>query len=259
ISLCGAGHHTPCTPNVGNAAGGQLCSALCLRARASCAWSRPSGCCSVWGGWSSRTRRSRASGCPAGSSRPQARVRDGPEPVSQWDRLVARIDDDAALEPVAASVTKRSEPLPVLRVERCLGLDLDGREIAGAVFEDEIDVLTLALIVVCADRAVGPRGVLEQLRGDERLAGLPGYLAVALDPLDVRTEQIGEHAGIADVDLRPAALAGAEARSPCGQALDQEHLLEQRHVGLDGVVVHLESPPDGSVGEQVRRLGREQP
>lgn len=90
------------------------------------------------------------------SSRPQPRIRHRPQPIPEWDGLLAGVDHDAALEALAAGVAQGGEPLPVTGGERGAGLDLDGCHVAGAVFKDEIDILAVALVVIQTNLALRP-------------------------------------------------------------------------------------------------------
>ena len=192
-------------------------------------------------------------------SGPETAERDGPEAVAERGRLCSGVEDDAGPEAVGSGLAEAFEPAPVAAVDRGGGLDLDGGDLAGVVLDDEVDVLAVALIVEQADGLLGPARMLEELGERERLACLALDLVVGADPRLVGAEEMGEQPGVADVGLRARGFPGAEPGPPPWQAPDEEQLLEQQRVLLDGLVVELELLGDLAIGEEVRRLARDEP
>lgn len=61
--------------------------------------------------------------------------------VAEWECLAAGVDEDAGAEALVGAVAELGERAPIARVERSTRLDLDRGDLAGAVLEDDVDLV----------------------------------------------------------------------------------------------------------------------
>jgi hypothetical protein len=132
-----------------------------------------------------------------------------------------------ALKGRCARVAEVFEPASVAAIDGGGCLDLDGRDLAGVVLDDEIDVLAVTLAIEEAHVLLGAGGVLDQFSEHERLAGAASDRVVVSDACFVGAEEVGQQPRVAEVGLGACGFACAEPRAPSAEALDEEELLDQ--------------------------------
>jgi hypothetical protein len=115
-------------------------------------------------------------------------------------------------------------------------LRLDPNNGAVATFEDDVDLVPVAVAKVVGARRIGIDACLaHNLHHDERLDHRSGDLTVSADTLGVRAEQVRQQAAVDDVQLGRLNEPAEQVRVPRGEAVDQKQRLEQVEMRAYGV------------------------
>src|SRR5581483_3938256 len=192
---------------------------------------------------------------------PEVGERDGRQPVTEGQRTIPAVADEAVDEFVAELGPQQFQPAEVAAVDGGRGFDLHGDDPSVGGFEDHVDFGAVAVAEVMEGRiGLGPGELTSQLVDSERLEQrAPTAVRGTGEGIDLLAAQPAGQAAVGQVQLRVALLLGGQVLRPGRDEADEIGHHEEPDVDIGGDPAETGVGVDVGADQFVAGSGGEEP